>query len=212
MSILLQISITDLCACTIPFSLHRMQVRADNYPAPPHGYYCSTCLGFKYPAMAACLATWQDISRRNLSCIFVTQLRTSTNDCFQVLQSYAYNKLKSQRTTTIDLDGHSETDEFVLVPYDVIRDMTQDLVTKCVTGQMGGRMTYGMKGTLDSLLKPTAYDGSALYVPLPAVVEQPDGNTGLFVFPPPAVGLNVPDGGYSESLPSNPVSTACLVI
>lgn len=79
--------------------------------------------------------------------------------------------------------------------------MTQDLVTKRVTRQMGGRMTYGMKGTLDSLLKPTAYDGSALCVPLPAVVEQPDGNTGLVVFPPPAVGLNVPNGGYSESLP-----------
>jgi len=193
MSLLLQVSITDLCAITILFSLYTMQIRADIHPVPPDGYYCSTSLGFRYPAMAACLAAWQDIPRGSGPSIFTTQPRTPTNKYVQVPQSYTDNNLNPQCTITIDLDGHSETDEFVLVPYDVIKDMTQDLITQCVTGQMGGRMTYVMKGTLDSLLEPTAYDGSAIFVPLLAVVEQPDGSTGSIVFPPPAVGLNVPN-------------------
>lgn len=77
--------------------------------------------------------------------------------------------------------------------------MTQDLMTQCVADQMGGMMTYGMANTLDKLLDPMGYDGSTIVVPFPAVVEQPDGTIGQVAIPPPAVGPNVPDGGYSES-------------
>lgn len=202
----LRFSVLEICTCILLFSLYMSQIRAD-YPFPPDGYYCSASLGFRNPAIAACQAAWEDIPRGSLSSIFTTRPRTSTNNYVQVPDAYSDNDANPLCTITIDLDGHSENDVFVLVPYDVIKEMTENLISKCVTEQMGGMMTYGMAGTLNTLLEPTAYDGSAINVPLPSVVEQPDGTVHSIAIPPPAVGPNVPDGGYSESFSPRPFPT-----
>ena len=176
-----------------------VRIRADDYPVPPDGYYCSTSLGFKNPAMTACMAAWYNMPRGSLPTTFSRPLATS-NNYVQVPDAYSNSESNPQCTITIDLDGHSKDSVSVTVPWDVVREMTQDLILRCVTGQTGGMMTYGIAGTIERLLEPTSYDGIAIPVPMPAAVEQPDGSIDSVAFPPPAAGAEATEGGYSEYL------------
>ncbi|CAD6592368.1 MAG: hypothetical protein ASARMPREDX12_006046 [Alectoria sarmentosa] len=88
---------------------------------------------------------------------------------------------------TIDLDGHSQRDQFVFVPYDQVRVMAQRIVDFCVgIFDRGGFMTYGVGRTLEALITPTAYSGGNTDIPTPAYVEQPDESVGLGIVAVPS--------------------------
>ncbi|CAF9934786.1 MAG: hypothetical protein ALECFALPRED_006089 [Alectoria fallacina] len=85
---------------------------------------------------------------------------------------------------TIDLDGHSQSDQFVFVPWNEIRDMAQHIVDSCVYFlSRGGFITYGVGRTLESLIYPTSYGGDNAEIPYPAWVWEPDGTVEFVAIP-----------------------------
>ncbi|CAD6593016.1 MAG: hypothetical protein ASARMPREDX12_006656 [Alectoria sarmentosa] len=85
---------------------------------------------------------------------------------------------------TIDLDGHSQSDQFVFVPWNEVRDMALQLVDSCVYFlSRGGFITYGVGRTLESLIYPTTYGGDNAEFPYPAWVWEPDGTAEFVAIP-----------------------------
>ena len=167
------------------------------YPEPPDTKTCSQFLGRPLDR-SACQAAVDNIPRGDLPSIFTTRSQTATNNYVEVPVRYTDSDSDPRCVVTIDLDGHSQRDQFVFVPYDQVRVMAQRIVDFCVgIFDRGGFMTYGVGRTLEALITPTAYSGGNTDIPTPAYVEQPDESVGLGIV---AVPSNQDTGAaYSES-------------
>ena len=157
--------------CLSPFIAYAMAAR----PKPPDAHVCSTFFG--QPLIREpCQAAVDNLPRGTLPSIFTTRAHTATNNYIQVPIRYGNTESNPSCMVTVDLDGHSRTDQFVFVPWDEIRKLAQLLVDSCVSLlHRGGFITYGVARTFESLLDPTSYWGGNAEIPTPAWVWQPDG-------------------------------------
>lgn len=164
-----------------------------SYPGLPDALFCSAFLGGPL-SHESCQAAVDKIPQGTLPTIFTTRAHTATNNHVQVPIRYGDTELESSScVVTIDLDGHSQTDQSVSVPWDEVREMAQVIVDSCVDGfHRGGYVTYGVGRAVESLLDPTAYGGAQTEIP-PAWVQQPDGTVETVAIPPARV-----DNGYSK--------------
>lgn len=154
-----------------------------SYPVLPDALFCSAFLGGPL-SKQSCQATVDNLPQGTLPTIFTTRAHTATNNYVQVPARYGDIELGYSCTITIDLDGHSRTDQYVLVPWDEVRKMAQAVVDGCVDGlHRGGYITYGIGRVFESLLDPTAYEGGHTEIP-PAWVQQPDGTVDTVAIPP----------------------------
>lgn len=155
------------------------------YPQPPDARACSRFLGNPLDRRA-CQAAVGNLPRGTLPSIFTTRRHTATNNYIQVpVRSHDTEPTSSSCVVTIDLDGHSLTDQFVSVPWDEIRKMAQVVVDICVSLlDRGGFITYGVGRTLESLIHPTMYGENNAEIPTPAWVQQPDGTVEFVAIPP----------------------------
>ena len=153
------------------------------YPQPPDARGCSRFLGYPLDRRA-CQAAVNNLPRGTLPSIFTTRQHTATNNYIQVPVRYNDTELTPSCVVTIDLDGHSLTDQFVAIPWDEIRKMAQLVVDICVSLlDRGGFVTYGVGRTLESLIYPTAYGENNAEIPTPAWVQQPDETIGFVAIP-----------------------------
>ncbi|KAL8935009.1 MAG: hypothetical protein Q9216_005629 [Gyalolechia sp. 2 TL-2023] len=122
----------------------------------------------------------------------VFALRSSNRGFTQLPLTYTEPAGRYSCAITIDLDGHSQNDVTVSIPWDVVRQVTQDLIDECASRHTGGIITYGLGNTFNALVNPTAYDGAA--IDLTAIVQQPDGSNTFATLAPEAIanGYNVP--------------------
>ncbi|KAI4185015.1 MAG: hypothetical protein L6R41_004387 [Letrouitia leprolyta] len=122
----------------------------------------------------------------------VFSLHSSNPGVTQLPRRYTEPAGRLSCTITVDLDGHSQNDVTISVPWDVLRQVTQDLIDKCASRHLGGAITYGLGNTLDALVNPVAYDGAS--IDLTAIVLQPDGSSAFAFLSPQAIadGYNVP--------------------
>ena len=163
----------------ILFIIHAMAL----YPQPPDVRACSRFLGHPLDRRA-CQAAVDNLPRGTLPSIFTTRRHTATNNYIQVPVRYHDTELTSSCVVTIDLDGHSLTDQFVSVPWDEIRKMAQVVVDICVSFlDRGGFITYGVGRALESLIHPTTYGINNAEIPTPAWVQQPDGTVEFIAIP-----------------------------
>ena len=92
---------------------------------------------------------------------------------------------------TIDLDGHSDRNVFVLVPWNKIREMAESILDLCISSAgfgWGGTVTFGLQRTFDALVNPAPYGPDGGQVAEPAEVIQPDGSRGIVAIPAGAFG------------------------
>ena len=163
------------------------------YPEPPDTRFCSQFLG-RPLNYGACQTAVDNLPRGGLPSIFTIRAHTVTNNYIQVPVRYSDIESRPSCIVTIDLDGHSRTDQFVAVPWDEIKKMAQILVDLCVgLSQCGGFMTYGVGRTFESLIHPTAYEGTNVDIPTPAWVQQPDGTVESVAIP-----SSPTNNGYSK--------------
>ena len=145
-----------------------------SYPESPDTRACSYFLG-RPLRHGACQAAVENLPRGTLPSIFTTRAHTATNNYIQVPVRYNDIELRPSCTVSIDLDGHSLTDQYVFVPWNEIREMAQAVVDTCVDLLLcGGFITYGVGRTFESLIYPTAYGDNNAEIPVPAWVRQPD--------------------------------------
>lgn len=166
------------------------------YPVSPDVQGCGQ---FPLPAEHplthwACQGAVDNLPRGALPSIFTTRAHTATNNYIQVPVQYTDAEPNPGCMVTIDLDGHSENDQFVLVPWDEIREMAQVIVDTCVDLlARGGFITYGVGRTFESLVNPTTDEGNNVDIPTPASVLQPDGAVEFVAIPP-----SLPTNEYSK--------------
>ena len=162
------------------FSLSVSYVMGE-YPESPDLYLCSASLG-RFLTRRGCQVAVDNLPRGHLPRIFTTRAHTATNNYIQVPLQYSDSRTRPTCKVSINLDGHSRTDQFVFVPWDEIRQMAQVVVNRCV-GQWstGGVITYGLGNTFESLVSPTPYEETS--IPTPAWVWQPDGAVDFVAIP-----------------------------
>ena len=154
-----------------------------DYPEPPDARGCSQFLG-RPLGHAECQAAVDNLPRGTLASIFTTRAHTATNNYIEVPVRYSDNEVNPSCSVTIDLEGHSLTDQFVFVPWDEVRDMAQAVVDTCVDVlNRGGFITYGIARTLEALIHPKAYGEDDANIPTPAWVRQPDGSIAYVAVP-----------------------------
>ena len=153
------------------------------YPESPDARACSQFLG-RPLSHKDCQAAVDNLPKGTLPSIFTTRAHTATNNYIQVPVRYSDDDLRPSCSVTIDLDGHSLTDQFVFVPWDEIREMAQAVVDTCVDMlNRGGFITYGIGRTLESFIHPMSYGGDDAEIPTPAWVRQPDGSSTYVAIP-----------------------------
>lgn len=140
---------------------------AGSYPESPDAKACSQILGYPLSHWP-CQAAVDNLPKGTLPSIFTTRAHTETNNYIQVPIDYADAESNPSCRVTITLDGHSQNDQFVFVPWNEIRKMAQVIVDRCVDlFNRGGFITYGVGRTFESLINPTSYDN--VEIPTPAV-------------------------------------------
>ncbi|KAF6226016.1 hypothetical protein HO173_012606 [Letharia columbiana] len=167
---------------------------SSSYPVLPDAQACSQFLG-RPLGHWACKAAVDNLPRGTLPSIFTTRGHTATNNYIQVPVQYTDFEPEPSCMVTINLDGHSQNDQFVFVPWDEIREMAQVILDTCVDYlNRGGFITYGVGRTLESLIHPTTYGGDNAEFPTPAGVWQPDGTVEFVAIPSiPAINeYNIP--------------------
>ena len=102
-----------------------------SYPVSPDTYACRSSLGYPLGRWACRLAL-NNIPEGALPNIFTTRARTATNNYIEVPVRYVDSESRPDCIITIDLDGHSERDQFMFVPWNEIREMAQVVVDNCV--------------------------------------------------------------------------------
>ena len=150
------------------------------YPIHPDVQACTNRIGPPLN-LVDCQAAIDNLPRGTLPSIFTIRAPTATNNYIQVPVQYLDTQVRPKCMVTIDLDGHSRTDQFVIISWDEIREMAQVVVDNCVElAHLGGFITYGVGRTFESLIDPTAYEG---IIPTPASVLQPDGTIEFVAIP-----------------------------
>ena len=121
----------------------------------------------------------------SLPTIFTTRtIRGGGSNFVTVPKRFVDSEERPNCVITVDLDGHSQHNVFVLLPWTEIRAMAEELLDACVVGLgWGGFETYGLKKTYDALINPTLYDPDEANNPVPAAVEQPDGDVDSVAIP-----------------------------
>ena len=143
-------------------------------PEEPDAMSCNPILG-EGLKRSPCEAALANLPRGALPSIFTTRQSEPRNNWNQVPVRRVDSDHNPECSITIDLDGHSQNDVFVLVPWDKIRAMAQDVIGICVDGfSWGGWETYGLNATFEALMPPAPYH--AIPPPDPATVVNPDGS------------------------------------
>ena len=173
------------------FTLASLYVRSatGSYPVSPDVQACSNSLG-RPLYHSDCQAAVDSLPRGSLPTIFTTRAHTTSNNYIQVPVRHVNAQPNPSCMITIDLDGHSQSDQFVSVPWDEIRQMAQVIVTRCVDRMhLGGFITFGLGRTFESLVFPTTYGTGNVPIPIPAWVWQPDDTVEFVAIPstPPIV-------------------------
>ena len=102
-----------------------------------------------------------------------------------VPKRYADSEVHPSCIVTVDLDGNSKKNVYVLVPWKKIRRIVEDILDDCVDGLgAGGFETWGLKSTFDALANTTSDEADDVNNPVPAYVEQPDGSVDSVAIPP----------------------------
>lgn len=166
-----------------------------------YGEYDLTMCGerFGHPLQRSrCLAALDNIPDSLLPSIFTTRTRSETNNYEQVPRRFVDAATNPACAITVDLEGHSMNDVFVLVPWNEIRAMALHVIEYCVAaGNRGGITTFGLQHVYEAIISPTPYDPSTE----PAAVVNPDGSVDSVAMPPPLA------RSVSESLISYPTLT-----
>ena len=137
------------------------------YPESPDVKACSEFPGCSLNHWA-CQAAVDNLPKGTLPSIFTTRAHMATNNYIQVPIHYVDTESNPSCLVTINLDGHSQNDQFVFVPWNEIREMAQVIINECVDLlNRGGYITYGLGRTFESLIHPTSYDDAE--IPTPAV-------------------------------------------
>ena len=145
-----------LCAMGIFYSL------TTGYPEPPDVSNCNRLLG-RTLDIETCQEALSTMSRgraTGLISIFTTQ--SSARGLTRVPLIFTASARRSLCVITIDLDGHSQNEDTVTVPWDVVRQVTQALIDKCASRSISGIITYGLGTTLNALMTPVAYSGLSI--------------------------------------------------
>ena len=178
-------------------SLKSLKYGVGAYPESPDARACSQFLG-RPLGHGECQAAVDNLPRGTLPSIFSTRAHTTTNNYIQVPVRYNNDEIRPSCSVTIDLEGHSLTDQFVFVPWDEIREMAQALVDSCVDMlKCGGFITYGISRTLESLIQPMAYGRGNANIPTPAWVRQPDESIAYVAIPSRSAGNEYSRFGYT---------------
>ena len=159
-----------LCLCALLISPHIFHT-VTSYPEPPDALGCSRTLG-RPLSHWACQVALDNLPRGSLPSVFTTRAHTRTNNYIQVPVRNAGVEPRPDCVVTIDLDGDSVNDQFIVVPWDEIRKMTQRIVDTCVKLLGGGGfITYGVGRTLETLIANGENNDDN---PTPTWVRQPD--------------------------------------
>ena len=159
----------------------------------------------------SCETVIENLPRGSLPSIFSTRQGTMGN--MFILPRVDVDSAERPRcVVTIDLDGHSNRNVFVLVPWNKIREMAKTILDLCVSSNgfgWGGTVTFGLQRTFDALVHPVRYDLDRGPVAVPAEVIQPDGSRGIVAIPPGAFGQD-----YGKPLEiaeqTLPVDSVCI--
>lgn len=139
-------------------------------PRGPDTFSCSPRLSTTLKRRP-CEAALSHLPQGTLPSIFTTRPAAPENNFHQVPKRYFDSGVNPQCSIDVALDGHSQRDVYVLVPWDKIRSMAIDLISLCVDGlSWGGWETFGLNASFEALISPSRYNGE------PAVVHNPDGS------------------------------------
>ena len=154
-----------------------------SYPVTPDAQACSRFLG-RPLFHSECQEAVDSLPRGSLPSIFTTRARTAFNNYIEVPFRHMNAQSNPSCMVTIDLDGHSRSDQFVSVPWDELRQMAQVVVNSCVDRfSLGGFITFGVGRTFEALIFPTAYGTDNVPIPNPAWVLQPDETVAFVAIP-----------------------------
>lgn len=108
----------------------------------------------------------------SLPTIFTTKTRIAGGN-FVTLPKRYVDSDRPSCAITIDLDGHSQKDIFVLVPWNAIRRIVENILDDCVDRNFwGGFQTFGLQRSFDAFVESASRVKDS---PPYAQVEQPDG-------------------------------------
>ena len=138
--------------------------------------FCSASLGHPL-SLSSCLEAFSAIPQGILPSTFTTRQSVATNNWIQVPKHYSHSNNHPSCNITIDLEGNSQHDVFVRLPFNALRKIARSIIRACVIGSAdGGYTNYGLRDAAFALLEPTAYDGSAIKESNATAVQQPDGS------------------------------------
>jgi len=125
-----------------------------------------------------CQVALQGLPSGSIPSIFTTRTSASGNNFVTVPKRYVDSETHPSCAITIDLDGHSKDNVFVLVPWKKIRIIVQDIIDGCVDRSHWGGF--------DAVIDPTLFEPNEANNAVPAQVEQPDGtlDTTVVAIPP----------------------------
>ncbi len=142
-------------------------------------------------ARSRCLAALSNLPYSTLPSIFTTRTHSETNNYEPVPRRFVDATTNPACAITVDLEGHSMNDVFVLVPWAEIRAIARHTIEYCVgRSTKGGMSTFGLHHVFEAVISPTPYDPSTE----PAAVVNPDGSIDSVAMAPGSA------GGISESL------------
>lgn len=149
-----------------------------------------------------CEAALSNLPQGNLPSIFTTREKADTNNYNQVPIRYFDAADNPSCTITVDLDGHSKNDVFVLVPWNQIRSIAAQIIERCVGRfQKGGIQIHGLEQTFEGLIPFTPYDPVTA---APAQVVNPDG-----LVDPTSVAIPV---DYEDGISKSPIPRSIIAI
>ena len=155
-----------------------------------------------------CEVALSNLPRGALPSIFTTRRKTGTNNFVQVPKRYVDATRIPACAITVDLDGHSQHDVFVLVPWNSIRLIAAEIIEECVgIFTTGGISTYGLNQTFEAFIAATPYDPSINAIRAePASVLNPDGSIDSVAIP-----AEHRDGISESSFPCSILSCSPIV-
>jgi len=142
--------------------------------------------------ISRCMAALSNLPDSTLPSIFTTRTHSDTNNYEQVPRRFVDAANHPACAITVDLEGHSQNDVFVLIPWIEVRAIARHIIDYCVgRSTRGGMSTFGLHHVFEAIISPTPYNPG----PEPAVIVNPDGSIDSVAIPPGPT-----DGRISESL------------
>ena len=132
------------------------------------------------------------------------------DNLFTLPRVYVDSAERPRCVITIELDGNSNRNVYVLIPWDKVKEMAEIIMDSCIHIDgfgWGGTATYGLQRTFDALVFPTLYDREEGQIAEPAEVIQPDGSRGVVAMP-----ADDANQGYGKPLEINRTSSPFLLL